>query len=94
MASPCWPGSPARLATAHRSATGPLPANLEQVQRKLKSLNDGDRRMVQVLSAVVSDGIAAVEAACAEALAGRIHSADVILNILAAGVTPCRRQRC
>jgi hypothetical protein len=36
-----------------------------------------------VLSAVLSDGIAAVEAACAEALAGGVHSADVILNILA-----------
>jgi len=35
-----------------------------------------------VLSAVLSDGLAAVEAACAEALAGGVHSADVVLNIL------------
>jgi transposase len=61
----------------------PLPASLGQVRRKLKSLSDGDRQMVQVLSAALSDGIAAVEAACAEALAGGVHSADVILNILA-----------
>jgi transposase len=61
----------------------PLPTNLERVRRKLKSLNDGDRQMVQVLSAVLTDGLAAVEAACAEALAGGVHSADVILNILA-----------
>jgi len=61
----------------------PLPTNLERVRRKLKSLNDGDRQMVQVLSAVLTDGIAAVEAACAEALASGVHSADVILNILA-----------
>jgi hypothetical protein len=61
----------------------PLPTNLERVRRKLKGSNDGDRQMVQVLSAVLTDGLAAVEAACAEALAGGVHSADVILNILA-----------
>jgi hypothetical protein len=35
-----------------------------------------------VLAAVLSDGLAAVEAACAEALADGVHSADVVLNIL------------
>ena len=39
--------------------------------------------MVKILSAVLTDGLAAVETACAEALAGGVHSADVILNILA-----------
>ena len=39
--------------------------------------------MVKVLSAVLTDGLAAVEAACAEALANGVHSADVVLNILA-----------
>ena len=34
------------------------------------------------LSAVLTDGLAAVEAACAEALAAGVHSADVVLNIL------------
>jgi len=38
--------------------------------------------MVKVLSAVLTDGLMAVEAACAEALAGGVHSADVVLNIL------------
>src|SRR5437016_300701 len=61
----------------------PLPANLERVRRKLKGSDDGDRQMVKVLSAVLSDGLVAVEAACTEALAGGVHSADVILNILA-----------
>jgi transposase len=61
----------------------PLPANLERVRRKLKGSDDGDRQMVKVLAAVLTDGLAAVEAACAEALAGGVHSADVILNILA-----------
>jgi hypothetical protein len=53
------------------------------VRRKLKGSDDGDRQMVKVLSAVLTDGLAAVEAACAEALAGGVHSADVVLNILA-----------
>jgi hypothetical protein len=39
--------------------------------------------MVAVLSAVLIDGLASVEAACAEALAHGVHSADVVLNILA-----------
>jgi hypothetical protein len=50
---------------------------------KLKGSDDGDRQMVKVLSAVLSDGLAAVEAACAEALASGIHSAEAVLNILA-----------
>ena len=61
----------------------PLPAGLERVRRKLKGSDDGDRQMVKILSAVLSDGLAAVEAACSEALAEGVHSADVILNILA-----------
>jgi transposase len=61
----------------------PLPASLERVRRKLKGSDDGDRQMVKILSAVLSDGLVAVEAACNEALAGGVHSADVILNILA-----------
>ena len=60
----------------------PLPASLERVRRKLRGFDDGDRQMVKILSAVLSDGLAAVEAACAEALAGGVHSADVVLNIL------------
>ena len=60
-----------------------LPTNLERVRRRLKSSDDGDRQMVTILSAVLSDGLAAVETACAEALADGVHSADVVLNILA-----------
>src|SRR5512132_1096120 len=59
-----------------------LPANLECVRRKLSGSNDGDRQMVAILSAVLTDGLACVEAACAEALAHGVHSADVVLNIL------------
>jgi hypothetical protein len=39
--------------------------------------------MVDILAAVLTDGLAAVEAACAEALDQSVHSADVVLNILA-----------
>jgi hypothetical protein len=39
--------------------------------------------MVEILTSVLSDGLAAVEAACAEALREGVHSAAVILNILA-----------
>jgi transposase len=60
-----------------------LPGALERVRRKLAGVGDGDRQMVDILTAVLSDGLAAVEAACAEALREGVHSADVVLNILA-----------
>jgi hypothetical protein len=60
-----------------------LPANLERIRRKLTRSDDGDRQMVKVLAAGLSDGLPAVEAACAEGLAEGVHSADVIINILA-----------
>ena len=60
-----------------------LPGALERVRRRLAGVGDGDRQMVNILTAVLSDGLAAVEAACAEALRDGVHSADVVLNILA-----------
>lgn len=59
-----------------------MPGAIERVRRKLKATSDGDRQMVEVLGAVLTDGLPAVEAACAEALKEGVHSADVILNIL------------
>jgi hypothetical protein len=52
------------------------------VLRKLAGAADGDRQMVDILTAVLSDGLPAVEAACGEALSENVHSAGVILNIL------------
>ena len=52
------------------------------MRRKLTGTADGDRQMVKVLTAVLTDGLAAVDAACAEALEAGIASADVILNAL------------
>jgi transposase len=60
-----------------------LPGALERVRRKLAAVDDGDHQMVDLLSAVLTDGLAAVEAACAEALRDGVHSSDVIINILA-----------
>jgi hypothetical protein len=60
-----------------------LPAAMERIRRKLSGSADGDRQMVKVLAAVLEDGLPTVEAACAEALCQGVHSADVILNILA-----------
>jgi len=60
-----------------------LPASLERVKRRLTASRDGNRQMVDILTAVSVDGLPAVEAACAEALQANVHSADVILNILA-----------
>jgi transposase len=65
-----------------------LPAHLERVRRQLRGSNDGDRQMVAILSAVLTDGLAAVEAACAQALTAGVHSSDVILNILARSRDP------
>jgi hypothetical protein len=50
---------------------------------QVEGTDDGDRQMVKILAAVLSDGLQAVEAACAEAIEAGIASADVILNILA-----------
>src|SRR6201987_3648585 len=60
-----------------------LPTGLERVRRKLIGARDGDRQFVDILAAVLSDGLSAVEAACLEALAAGTHSSDVVLNILA-----------
>jgi len=60
-----------------------LPPALAGVRVKLKQHADGDRQFVKVLGAVLDHGLAAVEAACAEALAAGIASGDVILTVLA-----------
>ena len=51
-----------------------LPPALAQVRVKLRSHADGDRQFVKVLGAVLDHSLAAVEAACAEALEAGIAS--------------------
>ena len=60
-----------------------LPAAMEKVRKRLKTIDDGDRQMVTILGCVPDDGITAVEAACQEALDQGVCSASIILNILA-----------
>jgi transposase len=60
-----------------------LPGALERVRRKLAGSDDGDRQMVAILAAMLTDGLPAVEAACAQAMSEGVHSSDVIINILA-----------
>jgi transposase len=60
-----------------------LPAAIERVRRKLTGADDGNRQMVDILTAVLTDGLPAVETACTEAIAQGVHSADIVLNILA-----------
>jgi len=60
-----------------------LPSGIDKIRRKLTGVDDGNRQMVSVLTAVLHDGLPAVEAACIEALRDGVCSADVILNILA-----------
>jgi transposase len=60
-----------------------LPGSIEEVRVRLGRSDEGDRQMVKILAAVLTDGLVAVEAACAEALAAGISNADVILNALA-----------
>ena len=39
-----------------------LPTSLARIRRKLAAVDDGDRQMVEILTSVLSDGLAAVEA--------------------------------
>src|SRR4029450_6540362 len=57
-----------------------LPAAMERVRRKLAGADDGNRQMVDILAAVLTDGLPAVEAACAQASAHGRHPGDGIRN--------------
>jgi hypothetical protein len=65
-----------------------LPPAMAAIRRKLKGRDDGDRQMVQILSCVPDDGLQAVESACREALDQGVHSAPVVINILARSRDP------
>jgi len=67
-----------------------LPPALARLRRKLGTGDEADRRFVRVLSAVLTDGLEAVEDAIREALAAGAASDDVILNILARRREPPR----
>ena len=79
----CSPVKPGALRNGAPFKDWVLPAAMERVRRKLAGADDGNRQMVDILTAVLTDGLPAVETACAEAIAHGVHSADVVLNILA-----------
>ncbi len=60
-----------------------LPAAMEGGRRQLAGGDDGHRQMGDILAAGLTDGLPAVAAAGAEALAEAVYSADVIRTILA-----------
>jgi hypothetical protein len=57
-----------------------LPGALERVRRRLSGSAEGDRQMVAVLAAALSDGLEAVDAACALALRQGVCSAKPALG--------------
>jgi len=60
-----------------------LPPALARVRRRLGVGDDADRQFVRILTAVIDDGLEAVEAACQTALDEGPCGHDVVLNILA-----------
>ena len=42
-----------------------LPSGIDKIRRRLTGVDDGNRQMVSILTAVLHDGLPAVEAACA-----------------------------
>jgi hypothetical protein len=79
----CTAWNPSNLPAGAPFKDWVLPTAMERVRRKLASVDDGNRQMVDILTAVLSDGLPAVNAACAEAIAQGVHSAAIVLNILA-----------
>jgi hypothetical protein len=55
-----------------------LPPAMAAIRRKLKGSDDGDRQIVQILRCVRDDGLITVEA-----IDQGVHSAPVVINILA-----------
>ena len=80
---PVLVGKPGALRNGAPFKDWVLPAALQRIRRKLTGSAEGDRQMVKILAAVLSDGLPAVEAACQEALRNGVHSADIVINILA-----------
>lgn len=73
---------PSALRNGAPSKDWTLCGALGRVRHKLQGAEDGDRQTVAILAAVLADGLLAVEAACAEALAAGLCSSDVVPNAL------------
>ncbi len=77
---PFWRASPARSGTERRSRTGCCPGALDRARRKLAGSDNGDRQMRAILAAVLTDGLPALDTACAEALENGVHSSGRLLG--------------
>lgn len=64
---PVLPRKPGALRDGAPFKDWVLPASLERIRRKLAGAEDGGRQIVDILTAVLSDGLPAVEATCTEA---------------------------
>jgi transposase len=67
-----------------------LPPAMTRIRTRLAKQSDGDRQFVDILSAVLADGIEAVEAACAGSLEQGTVSSDAVLNALLRAKDPPR----
>ena len=65
-----------------------LPDSLRRVRAHFSDLDDGDRQMVKVLNAVLTDSLEEVTTACEAALQAGTVSADIILNLLSRNQAP------
>ncbi len=65
-----------------------MPDSLRRVRAHLSDLDDGDRQMVKVLNAVLTDSLEEVSSACESALQAGTVSADIILNLLSRSQAP------
>jgi len=66
----------------------PLPESLGRVRQHFEQLDDGDRQMVKVLNAVLTDSLSVVAQACECALNTGTVTADIILNLVARAQAP------
>src|SRR4249920_3263639 len=79
----CWRANPAPCATALPLRTGYCRQQLNVYGASSPAPTMAIGRWSTSSNAVLIDGLPAVEAACAEAITHGVHSADVVLNILA-----------
>ncbi|AHY48570.1 hypothetical protein ABIF64_003135 [Bradyrhizobium japonicum] len=55
----CWLAKPGALRNGAPFKDWELPAALERIRRRLASTDDGNRQMVDILNAVLTDGLPA-----------------------------------
>jgi hypothetical protein len=59
-----------------------LPESISEIRKILEARTDGDRQFVNILSVISRYGLEPVAAACAQVIADKTVSSDVVLTIL------------